>query len=120
MVALNGAQPSRNSTEVSATPQATTPAPLAAPTGLTATASGNSVTLNWNAVAGATEYVVFISRTPGSGYLQAGSAGSSTTLGMTIAISGSQTYVFVVAAKRGSETSAYSNEVSATVHGSTP
>src|SRR5262249_39729591 len=49
---------STNSIEVSATPSDATPGAPASPVNVIATAGNNSVTLNWNASAGAARYVI--------------------------------------------------------------
>jgi fibronectin type 3 domain-containing protein len=92
------------------------PAPTAAPTGLTATAGGNQVTLSWNTVAGATGYNVFRSTSPGGeGATPLASAIAGTNFIDTTAAGGT-TYYYVVRAMNGggqgplsSETSAYSH-----------
>lgn len=67
--------------------------PLAAPTGLAFTATPASVTLTWNAVAGATSYTV--SRTPPGGVLASGITGTSY---VDNAVSPGVTYSYTVAA----------------------
>src|SRR6185503_14459507 len=62
--AVNSAGQSANSAQVSATPTGGVTVP-AAPTGLTATAGNASVSLSWNAVAGATSYNIKRSTTSG-------------------------------------------------------
>ena len=63
--AVNSAGESINNSEVSATPIAPTVAP-AAPENLTVTVGDQSLTLRWNAAAGATEYYVYRGLSTGS------------------------------------------------------
>jgi xyloglucan-specific exo-beta-1,4-glucanase len=70
--------------------------PPAAPTGMTATAGNNQVTVSWAAVAGATSYNVYRSTTAGQ---QGARVGTSTTLSYvdTTAVNGT-TYLYQVTA----------------------
>jgi subtilisin family serine protease len=87
-------------------------APLAAPSGLIATAGDSSVQLTWSPVIGATSYIVKRSATPGGPYT---SIATVTAAAYTdTAVSNSSTYFYVVAAVSPAETSANSTEVSAT------
>lgn len=87
-----------------------------APTGVTASAGIESVSLAWTEVPGATGYDVFRSELPGGPYAQIASdipAASFTDTGLTVG----KTYFFVVAAKNDKGTSFNSEEVSATPEG---
>jgi trimeric autotransporter adhesin len=114
------AQPSGNEScaSVPSTCLSVTPAggggctPPAAPTGLTATASGTSqINLSWTAVSGATSYNVYRSTTSGGPYTSVGSA-----IGTTFSDTGlacNTTYYYVVRAFNGCE-SGSSAQASAT------
>ena len=78
----------------------TVPDPPAAPTGLVATAGVNQVTLNWNAVAGATSYNVKRSTTPGGPYGTIASGVGSTTY-IDAPLAGGTTLYYVVSAVMG-------------------
>ncbi|HUS36072.1 MAG TPA: S8 family serine peptidase [Verrucomicrobiae bacterium] len=87
-------------------------APLAAPSGLVATAGDASVQLTWTAVNGATSYIVKRSATAGGPY-----TGIATVTGAThtdTSVSNGSTYFYVVAAVSPAETSPNSTEFSAT------
>jgi fibronectin type 3 domain-containing protein len=89
-----------------------------APTGLAAATCSGSVSLTWNASAGATSYRVKRASTSGGPY---GLVGSPTPTSFTdnTAANGS-TYFYVVSAVNGSGESPNSNEVSATPPGAAP
>ena len=109
--AVNAAGESGNSTQVSATPQATqTPPP--APTGLVATAGNTQVSLSWNASAGATSYNVKRSTTSGGPYTNIATVTNTsfTNTGLTNGV----TYFFVVSAVNAAGQSANSAQASAT------
>lgn len=87
-----------------------------APTGVTASAGVESVSLAWTEVPVAAGYDVFRSEIPGGPYTQIGSdiaAASYTDTGLTAG----KTYFYVVAAKNDKGTSFNSDEVSATAEG---
>jgi fibronectin type 3 domain-containing protein len=109
VAAKNAQGSSANSSQVSATPNASVP-PV--PTGLTATAGNTQVALSWSASSGATAYDVKRSTVSGSGYATVSSptATSYTNTGLT----NGTTYYFVVAAKNATGSSANSAQVSAT------
>jgi len=91
----------------------TVPAP-SAPTGLAATAGGNSVVLNWTAAAGSpVSYNVKRSTTSGSGYVTVSPAGAVTDTSFTNSVVGGVTYYYVVSAVNSGGESADSSEVSA-------
>ena len=93
----NAAGESANSSEVSATPNV----PPAAPTGLTATAGNNQVTLAWTGSAGAVSYSIKRSTTSGSGYSTIGSTTApTTTYTDSTAVKRTQ-YFYVVSAVSG-------------------
>ena len=86
--------------------------PPAAPTGLAATVADTTATLTWNAVAGASSYILKRSLTPGGPYttLATGLSGAAyTDAGLT----NGTTYYYVVQAVNKNGTSANSNEASA-------
>ncbi len=88
----------------------TVKAPLAAPTGLKATAGQGSVKLDWSAVTGATSYQVAATSPAG-----AVTVPSTTTLTQTVTgLTAGTTYAFTVTASDGTRTSAPSAPVSAT------
>jgi len=92
---------------------------LTAPSGLTASASGdNAIQVSWGAVSGASEYRVYRSTTPGGPYTQVGTTTSTSYLDNTV--EGGVTYYYVVTAYSTAQAceSPYSTEVSATATGS--
>ncbi len=109
VTASNGTCNSGNSTEVSASPACTPPSAPAVPT---ATATMTSVTLTWNATAGATTYQVKRSTTSGSGYVLLQNVGVTTFTDTTV-VTGT-TYYYVVAASNGFCSSANSPQVAVT------
>jgi hypothetical protein len=112
----NEACASAPSTCVTVTPASGPCIPPAAPASLTATAGTGSVTLNWAAVSGATEYHVERSTTSGGPYSQIGTA-TGTTFTDT-AVTGGTTYFYVVrAANSATCESGNSPEASATPTG---
>ncbi|HEY1789423.1 MAG TPA: hypothetical protein VGJ73_14790 [Verrucomicrobiae bacterium] len=108
---VNGSGEGINSSEVSATPNL----PPAAPTGLTATAGTNQVTLAWNSSAGATSYNVKRSTTNG---MEVTITNVTTTGYIDSSAVKFSTYYYVVSAVSGDGESANSSEVYATVLGS--
>jgi trimeric autotransporter adhesin len=88
---------------VSVTPTGgSTCTPPAAPTGLTATASGaTTINLSWSAVAGATEYRIYRSTTSGGPYTQVGTA--TTTSFSNTGLTCNTPYFYVVRAFAGCE-----------------
>ncbi len=114
VTATNSAGTSGNSSQASATPAASGTIP-AAPLGLTATASGATVALSWNASSGATSYTLLRSTTSGSGY---GSIVTQSGLSYTdTSVSGGTTYYYVVRATNSAGTSGNSSQVFATPSG---
>lgn len=87
------------------------PAPLEAPTGVTATADDNSVSLSWNGVLGATGYRVFRATVPGGAYVQVAEQSSLTFLDTGV-VNGT-TYYYVVRAYDSTQESPSSAEVAA-------
>lgn len=76
--------------------------PPAAPTGLSATASGaNQINLSWSAVPGATEYRIYRATTSGGPYTQVGT--STTTSLLDTLLTCNTTYYYVVRAFLGCE-----------------
>ena len=121
--AVNHGRRGPASAEVSATTSAATPAPTipAAPTGVTATGDVKRVTLDWNAVTGATAYNLYWSTTTGvttttgtkiSGIVNPPTNHSGLTEGAT--------YFYVVTATNSAGESAASAQVEATVLAPTP
>lgn len=119
--ALNGSLASANSNEGTATPLASAGAePPAVPAGLSAAADANSplVTLSWNAVSGATGYVLFRAGVSGGPYTQL-STTNGTTLSDNSVVSGTD-YSYVLRASAGSEQSASSGQVTVKTSGTAP
>jgi hypothetical protein len=86
--------------------------PPSAPTGLTATASGQTqINLSWTAVAGATSYTILRATTSGGPYTAVGT--SSTTSFSNTGLNCNTTYYYVVTASNGCS-SGNSNQASAT------
>ncbi|HSK81775.1 MAG TPA: hypothetical protein VLQ45_35315 [Thermoanaerobaculia bacterium] len=86
--------------------------PPAAPTGVSATASGaNQINLSWSAVSGATEYRIFRATTSGGPYTQVGT--SATTSFSDTGLTCNTTYYYVIRAFVGCE-SVNSAQVQAT------
>ena len=110
---LNGVVESVNSAEASAT----TMAPPAAPSGLTATGGDAQVALTWAASPGAASYQVKRSPTPGGSYAIVASGVTGTSLTDTGLTNGTAYYYVVSAVNLGGE-SANSTEASATAYSS--
>jgi fibronectin type 3 domain-containing protein len=110
----NGACQSLPSAEAPAKPVAA--CNLLAPTGVTATAGSQQVTLSWTAAAGATSYNIGRSTTSGTGYTSAGTvtAPTVTFLDNDAALVNGTKYYYVVTASNTLCTSPGSTEVSAT------
>lgn len=87
------------------------PAASTIPTGLTATPGVQQVTLTWNAVAGATGYLLKIKSAGASAY---GSAVSAKSPFVATQLTAGTTYDFIVASQGSWGTSSYSSAVSAT------
>jgi hypothetical protein len=97
---------------------ATLVTPLAAPTGLVATAGDGQVTLNWNASPHATSYQILRSPADGGTYSQIAFAGT-TNYTDTVLLNGTN-YFYVVRAANTASTSANSVQVSARPVSATP
>ena len=108
--AYDAAGESANSSEVSATPKATS-AP-AAPTGLTATPGNAQVALNWTASTGATSYNVKRSLASGGPYTTLGSPAVTTSTDTTV--TNGTKYFYVVTAVNAVGESGNSLEMNAT------
>ena len=121
--AVNNGRRGPASAEVSATTSAATPAATipAAPTGVTATAGVKRVTLDWNAVTGATAYNVYWSTTTGV-TTTAGTKISGITNPPTIhsGLTEGAIYFYIVTATNSAGESAASAQVQATVLAPTP
>jgi len=113
IVATNSSGNSSASTEASATPNV----PPAAPTGLSATAGTNQVSLSWTGSAGAVSYNVKRSTTSGSGYTTIGTTTDPTVAYLDTTAIKFTTYYYVVSAVNGYGEGANSGEVSATPAG---
>ncbi|MCM3039146.1 glycoside hydrolase family 6 protein [Paenibacillus motobuensis] len=113
--AVNSAGESVNSTQVTATPQATTTVP-AAPAGLTATAGNAQVTLNWAATNGATGYNVKRATTSGGPYTTVASGVTATSYTNTGLTNGTP-YYYVVSAVNSAGEGGNSTQVTATPSG---
>lgn len=81
-----------------------------APTNLVATPASTQVTLTWDAVGGATSYIVKRSTTSGSGYTQVGTPSSNTFT--DTGLTDGTTYYYVVASVNGSGPGSNSPQVS--------
>jgi fibronectin type 3 domain-containing protein len=99
---------------LSADEVATFISPLAAPTGLTATASNSQVALQWNAVARAASYNVLRSLTNGGTYSLVGSVTTTNFTDSGLANDGT-TYYYVVTAMNAVGVSAVSQPAGATM-----
>jgi fibronectin type 3 domain-containing protein len=108
--AANSAGTSANSTQVSAMPVCSTPAP---PTGLTATAGNAQVSLSWTASSGASSYNVKRS-TSSSGPYTTIASGVTTTSYTDTGLTNGTTYYYVVSAVDACGESANSSQMSAT------
>ena len=86
---------------------------LAAPTGLTATTSGSSVTLKWNADASAATFNVYQGTAAGQEGATAIETGVTADTAIISGLQNAQTYYFEVAAASAYGVSANSNEASA-------
>ncbi len=106
--AVNSAGESANSSQASATPVA----PPAVPTGLTATAGNQQVSLSWTASAGATSYNVKRGTASGGPYTTVASPTTATYTDM--GLTNGTPYYYVVSAVNSAGESANSSEVSAT------
>jgi hypothetical protein len=104
--AVNAGGESSNSSQVSGTP-------MAAPTGLAATAGNAQVSLSWNSVTGATSYTVKRSLTTGGTYASVQSGVTATAYTNTGLTNGT-TYYFVVSAVNAGGESSNSSQASAT------
>ena len=86
---------------------------VSAPTGFTASASGSTLTLSFNAVSGADGYNLYYGLSSGA-YLGPLDLGNTTGLSFSGIPDG--TYYFAVTAHVGPDESGYSNEASVTVN----
>lgn len=114
VAAVNSSGTSALSNEASATPQTSVPM---APTGLTATGSNASVSLNWNTSSGATSYKLYRSTTAGGEGSTAYVSNIATTSYTDTGVTNGTTYYYKVAAVNSAGTSAQSAEASATPAG---
>lgn len=87
------------------------------PQGLTmvGNSTGTDLTFNWSFIPGATDYMIYVSTTSGSGYTPALLAGTTNNTNVTVtALNPDTTYYFVVTSRNGSMESGYSNEIAVT------
>lgn len=117
VTATGAAGESAGSTELSATPSATSP-PIA-PTGVTATAALGQVTLAWSAVPSATSYTVYWKTSPGVTTAD-GSYTSATNGYVDSGLINGTTYYYRVSASNANGPSPLSAEVSATPNAPLP
>ncbi len=113
VTAVNSVGEGAPSTEASATPTST-PAVPATPTGVTATAGNNQVTISWTAVSGATSYNIYWSTTAGVTPSTGTAITNATSPYVQTGLTAGTTYYYVVTAANGVGESAPSTEVSAT------
>jgi hypothetical protein len=97
-------------------PRQTCTAP-AAPTGMTATANGTTLTVSWTGSAGATSYILEVGTASGAANAFSGDIGGLTS--MTVPNVALGTYYFRVRAKNGCGESGASNEASVTIRNTT-
>ena len=109
LTASNGTCSSGNSTEVSAAPSCSAPAP---PTDLAVTPGDKSVTLTWTASAGALSYSISRKSTSDPTYRLVNS--TSTTTFTDTSVANGTVYSYVVTASNGSCSSSNSTEVQVT------
>jgi fibronectin type 3 domain-containing protein len=113
VAAVNSAGTSAQSSEVSATPTSGVTIPPV-PTGVSATAGTNQVSLGWTASSGATSYNVYRSTSSGGEGTTAYASGITGTSYTNTAVTDGTKYYYKVAAVNSAGTSAQSSEVSAT------
>jgi len=111
--ASNGGGNSAYSNTGSATTQAGSTQPPAAPTGLTATAGNAQVGLSWTASSAATSYTIKRATVSGGPYTNVGTAAAATGFTDT-GLSNGTTYFYVVSAVNAGGESANSSPASAT------
>jgi fibronectin type 3 domain-containing protein len=116
IAANNSAGVSPDSNEVSVTPATATTKPPA-PTGLAATGGNGSVSLTWNASAGATSYSVYRGTAPGAEGATAIGTSASNSFTDTAVTNGTD-YYYTVTASNTAGASPSSNEASAKPTGS--
>jgi fibronectin type 3 domain-containing protein len=107
VAAVNASGTSSLSAEASATPEPVAPP---APTGLTATAGSNQVTLFWTAAAGASSYNLYEGTAPGAENATPVATGISSTTFTVTGLTNGIAYYFKVTALSGTLQSGYSNE----------
>jgi fibronectin type 3 domain-containing protein len=113
VTASNGTCSSGNSAQATTTTAACTCTPPAAPTGVTATANGQTAAnVSWTASTGATSYAILRSTTSGGPYTQVGT--STTTSFADSGLTCNTTYYYVVTASNGTCSSGNSAQAAAT------
>jgi len=111
VTAVNTAGESGNSNQISATPTAAS-GPPGSPTGLTATAGSQQVSLSWTASGGTSSYNVKRGAASGGPYTQIATA--TTTSFVDTSVTAGTTYYYVVTAVNAAGESGNSNQASAT------
>jgi len=116
VTAVNSVGESDASLEATATTNAPAPALPAAPTGVTAAGGNQQVTVNWNAVSGATSYNLYWSTSPGVTVATGTKIASVTSPFAHTGLADSTPYYYVVTAVNGAGEGPASGEATATTN----